>query len=156
MGPLVKSNMIYSLLELDLEKISPTCQLLMKSPPAWLVIVRSITELWPQDLRNAGVEPLLAQDCPNDERKSMSSLPRSLHILFPQSVWWELLSDPTMRRSLVSMANLARGVVSWDGAVKIHVRGWKDYKDQLIWSYDKYYTFTCSLLRLSGAELDFN
>ena len=113
-GPVVMSNMIY--LWSEFENRSLTCQLLIRSPPARLVIVRSIIELCPRELRNVGVEPLLAQCKPNEEKKSRSSLPLSLQALFPHSVWCELVSDPTIRGRLLSLANFARGVDSCGGA----------------------------------------
>ena len=80
------------------------------------MIVRSIIELCPLELRKVGEEPLFAQESPRVERKSSSSLPLSLQTRFPQRVWWELVSDPMIRGRLLSLAYLAKGVVSSGGA----------------------------------------
>ena len=60
--------------------------------------------------------PLFEQDSPSDERKSKSSSPLLLQTLFPQRVCCELVSEPIISGMLWSMAYLARGVVSCDGA----------------------------------------
>ena len=82
--PVVMSNMMY--LWSELENRLLTCQLLIKSPPDWLVMVRSITEFCPLLFKNVGVDPLLDVDNPREERKSRSSSPLELHALLPQRV----------------------------------------------------------------------
>jgi len=112
--PVVISNIMY--LWSEFENRSLTCQLLIRSPPVGLVMVRSITELCPLELRKVGVDPLFAQDSPKEERKSSSSLPLSLHTRLPHRVWWEFVSDPIMSGRLLSMAYFASGVDSVGGA----------------------------------------